>query len=191
MDKLKIKIIMGSTRPDRFSEHPARWIAGLAEAKREFDVELLDLRDYPMPFYDEPVSPTYRKGPPHDDMAKQWAEKIKEADGFIVVSPEYNHGYPAVLKNAFDQVYFEWNQKPVAFVSYGSTGGARAVEQLRGMAVELQMAPVRNAVHIFAPWDLVADGALKAGALDPYAHSAESMLVQLLWWTRALKTARG
>lgn len=190
MEKFKIKVIIGSTRSNRFSEHPARWIAGLAAAKGEFDVELLDLRDYPMAFFNEPVSPTYRKGPPTDDMAKKWAGKIKEADGFIVVAPEYNHGYSAVLKNAFDHVYHEWNQKPMAFVAYGSTGGARAVEQLRLVAVELKMAPLRNAVHIPAPWELVEGEKLKAGALDGFAHSAEAMLADLIWWTRALKAAR-
>ena len=189
---MKIKVIMGSTREGRFGEHPAKWIFELARKKKEFDAELLDLRNYPMPFFNDPVSPAYRQGGHSDSIVAKWEKKIAEADGFIVVSPEYNHGYPAVLKNAFDYVYHAWNQKPIGFVSYGSVGGARAVEQLRLVAVELQMAPIRNAAYIAGgPWNMLEkNGSLKTGALEPFAESAENLLNQLIWWVRALKTAR-
>jgi NAD(P)H-dependent FMN reductase len=118
-------------------------------------------------------------------------KKIASLDGYIIVTPEYNRSTSAVLKNALDHIYGEFTNKPVAFISYGSVGGARAVEQLRLMAIELQMAPIRNSVHIMAPWFLRnEDGSLKAGALDEYRKSGEGMLEQLAWWAKALTVAR-
>src|SRR3989344_5113159 len=145
---LKVKIILGSTRPARFSEHAGGWILEQAKKIAGIETEILDLRDYAMPFFNEAVTPSAKKEDYADEAVQRWTKKIKEADGFIIVAPEYNHGYTAVLKNALDYVSTEWNNKPVGFVAYGSAGGARAVEQLRAVAIELQMAPVRNAVHI-------------------------------------------
>jgi NAD(P)H-dependent FMN reductase len=186
----KIKVIIGSTRPNRFGDKPGAWIAELAKAQEGFDVEVLDLRDYPMPFLEDKVPPSQVTGAYGDPAVQKWADKIAEADGFIVIAAEYNHGYTAVLKNAIDQVYKEWNHKAVAFVGYGGVGGARAVEQLREVVVELQMAPVRQAVHIMAPWMLTDGDALKPGALDQYTDAAKGMLTNLSWWTKALKAAR-
>ena len=190
--KLELKIIIGSTRPDRFSEKVAEWFAEIAKKHEKFNVEVLDLRDYPMPFFEEPTSPSYMKlGDFKNDVVKKWGRKIEEGDAFVIVSPEYNHGYSAVLKNALDYVYAPWNNKPVAFVGYGGVGGGRVVEQLREIAVELQMAPIRNAVHIMAPWTLNdEDGALKAVALEPYAKAAEGLLNQLAWWAETLRAGR-
>jgi len=109
---------------------------------------VLDLRDYDMPFFNEPVSPSFKKEPYKNEAVARFTKKIEEGDAFVMVTPEYNHGTSGVLKNALDWIYPEWNNKPVAFVSYGSGGGARAIEQLRMNAVELQMAPIRAAVHI-------------------------------------------
>lgn len=192
MAMLKIKIILGSTRPNRFSDKPGTWIFGEARKKEGVEGELLDLRDYPFPFYNEPISPSMIKdGAYSNEIVKRWAVKIKEADAFIIVTPEYNHGTSGVLKNALDSVYAEWNNKPVGFVSYGGVGGARAVEQLRGVAVELQMAPIRNAVHIPQHWNLLDEkGNLKDGALNPFKKNADMLLAQLMWWAAALKTAR-
>lgn len=188
---LRLKIILGSTRPGRFSDKAGAWILAEAEKQAGLQAEILDLRDYPMPFFNEPISPGYKTEPYAQEAVARWTQKIAEADGCIIVSPEYNRGYSAVLKNALDYVYQEWNSKPVAFVAYGSVGGARAVEQLRQVAVELQMAPIREAVHIQAPWMLVDEkGELKSGALDPYAPGAQSMLTQLAWWAQALKDGR-
>lgn len=188
---IKIKIILGSTRPNRFSEHAGAWIDHLARARGDMEVELLDLRDYQLPFYNEPISPSYILGEyPNGDVEK-WAKKIREADGFIWVTPEYNRGTSAVLKNALDSVYKEWNNKAVACVGYGSVGGARAIEQLRSNAVELQMLPCRNGVHIFAPWTLVDDeNKLKPGVLDAYTESAITMLNNLAFSTSTMKAAR-
>lgn len=189
---LRIKIILGSTRPSRFSEHAGRWIFEEAKKIAGIEAELLDLRDYEMPFFNEAISPSYKQKDYENEAVRRWTEKVNEADGFVIVTPEYNRGYPAVLKNALDYAYKEWNKKPVGFVAYGSVGGARAAEQLRTVAVELQMAPIRNAVHIPAHWTLLDDkGILKAGALDSYQGSAEGLLTQLFWWAKALKAARG
>lgn len=189
--KLELKIIVGSTRPNRFSEKAAKWFAEIAKKRTEFNVEVLDLRDYSMPFYNEPVSPNYKKEPFTHPVVAKWTGKIAEADGFIVVTPEYNHGYPAVLKNAIDYVGPEWRDKSISFIAYGSALGARSVEQLRQVAVELQMVPIKNAVHISAFWTLLDEsGQLKPGAFDPYEKSAEEMIQQLIWWGNALKAAR-
>lgn len=189
---VNIKIILGSTRPKRFSDKPGMWMLEKAKKKIGTEVELLDLRDYPLPFFNEPVSPSKVKdGAYPNEIARKWAMKIREADGFIVVTPEYNHGTSGVLKNAFDTIYSEWNNKPIGFVAYGSVGGARAVEQLRGVVIELQMAPIRNAVHIPQHWNLLDEsGNLKDGAFDSFSGTVDAMLDQLLWWARALKIAR-
>ncbi|MDO8514200.1 MAG: NAD(P)H-dependent oxidoreductase [bacterium] len=192
-DALKLKVILGSTRPGRFSEKASAWIMELLKNHTEFDTEVLDLRDYPMPYYEEAGSPSQIKlGADHGkDVVNAWARKIEEADVYLIITPEYNHGYSAVLKNAMDYIYAPWNNKAVAFLSYGSVGGGRSVEQLREVAVELQMAPIRQAVHIQAPWMLRDEkGELKAGVLDSYKDSAEGMLKQLAWWAQILKVGR-
>lgn len=188
MEKLKIYVILGSTRKNRFGDQPARWIFEKAKKRAELDVEFIDLRDYPLPMFDESTSPSSNKGNYDNPKAKEWAEKIGRADGYIWVSPEYNHSYSAVLKNAIDYVSPEWNKKAVGLVSYGTVGGARAVEHLRGVAAELQMASIRQAVHIVAPWDLQDDkGQLKTESFD---YQGDNMLDQLTWWSTALKKAR-
>ncbi len=186
---LKIKVILGSTREKRFGEQPAKWIVEKAKAKG-LDVELLDLRDYALPFFNEAMSPTgaVAKGAYPFPISAEWTKKIGEADGFIMVTPEYNHGYSAVLKNAIDYVSLEWNKKPVAFVGYGTVGASRAVEQLRQVVAELQMVSIRAAVHMVSPWNLLDEkGVLKTESFDA---SADTMLDQLIWWADALKSAR-
>lgn len=188
---LDIKIILGSTRPNRFSQHAGAWIESIAKGRDDMQVELLDLRNFPMPFYDEPVSPTnFDKDYPNPKVQK-WAEKVSKADGFIFVTPEYNHGTSAVLKNALDSVFKEWNYKAVGFVAYGSVGGARAVEHLRLNAIELYMASARTAVHIFEPWNLVdKENNLKGDALKSHEKEAGNMLDELVFFASALKKAR-
>jgi NAD(P)H-dependent FMN reductase len=186
---LKIKVILGTTRQQRLGEQPAKWIADKAKEKG-LDVEILDLRDYPLPFFDEAMSPTMAvmKGAYPYPVSAKWTEKIGEADGFIMTVAEYNHGYAAVLKNAFDYVSKEWNKKPVAFVGYGSVGAARAVEQLRPVVAEQQMVSVRATVHMVNPWGLLDDkGVLDMSSFD---GAADAMLDQLIWWADALKEAR-
>ncbi len=189
---LKVKVIVGSTRPQRFSEKIVPWVNEALGKRSDLEVEVLDLREYQLPYFDMPMSPAYvQNGEYPSELVRAWAAKIGEADAYVIIAPEYNHGYSAVLKNALDVVYGEWNRKIVGFVSYGSVGGGRAVEQLRQVAVELQMASTRTAVHIQAPWLLSGeDGQLKPGVLDSYTHALEDMLDQLEWWGNALKAAR-
>jgi NAD(P)H-dependent FMN reductase len=191
MNQLKIKVILSSVRDGRFGAAPAAWIIELAKKVEDFSVELLDLKDYMLPIFAEAISPAQVSGDYNKPEVNKWAQKIAEADGFVFVLPEYNHGYPSSLKNNLDYLYKEWNSKPMCIVAYGGAGGARAAEQLRTVALELQMAPIRNAVHIMNPWLLrEADGSLKTGALDGYVKTAEGMLTQLTWWGWALKGAR-
>jgi NAD(P)H-dependent FMN reductase len=189
----KIAVILGSTRPKRFGEKPARWIFDELRKRPGVEAELLDLREFPLPFFDEPKSPAYADGNFGPDIVQRWTKKIRDADGFIITAAEYNRGYTAVLKNAIDWVYREWNNKPVGFVGYGGVGGARAIEQLRLVAIELQMAPIRQGVHL--PIDLYVsmmndEAPIEAKRFAPVQSTADAMLDQLLWWTDALKTAR-
>jgi NAD(P)H-dependent FMN reductase len=189
MSRPKIAIVVGTTRPGRFADHPAQWIFERAKQSDKFDVELVDLRDYALPLFEEKMSPAY--APSEGDTAQAWQKKVAGFDGFIFTAAEYNRGPTGVLKNALDYAYGEWNQKTAAFVGYGGVGGARAIEQLRLNAVELQMAPIRNAVHIMFPVYMeVVKGEKKLEEFDFLNDSADAMLDQLAWWTDALKAAR-
>lgn len=185
---VKIKVVLGSIREGRFGIQPAEWIVAKAKAKG-MDVELLDLKDYPLPMFAEAAVPGSLNGNYTNEVAKKWAAKIGEADGFIFTVAEYNHGYTSVLKNAIDFIYQEWLKKPVAFLGYGANGGVRAVEQLRQVVnSNLQMQPVPSAVAISEYWShLDENGKLKT---EDYEKSADGMLDQLAWLAEALKTAR-
>ena len=187
-----ISVIVGSTRPSRFSEKPAQWILQQLKKRCDVDARLLDLRDYPMPFFDQPVSPaTPGRRPFENDVVKKWTAAIGQSDGFVVVTPEYNYGPAAVLKNALDWVYHEWNRKAVRFVSYGSAMGARSVQQLRETAIELQLAPVRSSVHIPVTTLLAHyQGGDVEAALAELEAPAKALIADLLWWTEALKSMR-
>src|SRR6478736_6585363 len=187
-----VSVIVGSTRQGRFSEKPAQWILRHLKNRGGIDARLLDLRDFLMPFFDQPAPPAMPGRPPYDnEVVKKWTAEIARSDGFIFVTPEYNFGPPAVLKNALDWVYPEWNRKAVAFVSYGSALGARSVQQLRETAIELQLAPVRSSVHIPVAtlWAHFQGGDVEAG-LAELEGAVKTMIDDLLWWTAALKTAR-
>ncbi len=188
-DALRIGVILGSTRPGRFADRPAEWVMGLAQKREGATFELLDLRDYPMPFFDQPKSP-FRE-PSKNEAAQRWAKKLGELDGFIFVTGEYNHSVPAVLKNALDHVYAEFNRKPATFVGYGNAGGARAIEQLRLMLVELQVAPLRSAVHLSREQfvGMLLEGKTFAD-FPTLNQSGEAMLTELLWWAEALRAGR-
>jgi NAD(P)H-dependent FMN reductase len=162
--------------------------------KREgVDARLLDLRDFLMPFFDQPATPATPGRPPYKNEAVQrWTAAIAESDGFVFVTPEYNYGPSAVLKNAIDWVYPERKRKAASFVSYGSAMGTRSVQQLRETVIEIQLAPIRSSVHIpvstlLAPYQ---GGDVDAGLGELDAVAAEPMIEDLLWWTEALKTAR-
>jgi NAD(P)H-dependent FMN reductase len=187
----KVGIIISSIRQNRFADHPAKWIFEKASKRNSFEVELIDLRDYPMPFFAEATAPGWAPSPSEDPVARRWQEKLGQMDGFIIVAAEYNRGPTAVLKNALDYAYHQWNKKPIAFVGYGSTGAARAIEQLRTNAIELQMAPIRVAVHILLPVFMeVMQGKKRLDEYDFLDQTADDMLDQLTWWLEALKTAR-
>jgi NAD(P)H-dependent FMN reductase len=187
-----ISVIVGSTRQGRFSEKPAQWILRHLKKRDGVDLQLLDLRDFPMPFFDQPVPPAMPgRASYENDVVKKWTAEIAQSDGFVFVTPEYNYGPSAVLKNAIDWVYPEWNRKAAAFVSYGGAVGARSVQQLRLTAIELQLAPIRSSVHIPATtlWAHFQGGDVDAG-LAELEGPANVMIDDLLWWTAALKTAR-
>jgi NAD(P)H-dependent FMN reductase len=187
-----ISVIVGSTRQGRFSEKPAQWILQQLKKRDGVDARLLDLRDFPMPFFDQPIPPSAPgRAPYENESVKKWTAAIGASDGFVFVTSEYNYGPPAVLKNAIDWVYPEWNRKAAAFVSYGAVSGARSVQQLRETAIELQLAPVRSSVHIPVAtlWAHFQGGDVDAGLAEQEGR-AGIMIDDLLWWTAALKAAR-
>ena len=191
MDSLKIKVIVGSIREGRFSGESAKWIMEHLKNTPGVEAELLDLKDYPLPFFSEPMTPTAIKEPYANPQVKKWTDKIAEGEAFIVVTPEYNHSIPGTLKNAIDYVGRQWNRKAVGFVAHGTLGGARSVEHLRNVFAELQMVSVRMAVYIITPWMLPKEnGVVKAGALDSYNDAAKEMIGQVIWWGNAAKAAR-
>ncbi len=183
---------MGSTREGRFSDKAAIWISEEIKKHAGVSVEVIDLRDYGMPFFNEAATPSFKTEPYKNEAVARFTLKIGEADAFVMVTPEYNHGTSAVLKNAIDWVSPEWNNKPVAFVGYGSVGGARAVEQLRLNAIEMSMAPIREAIHINGEqyFPVLFGKTTPDELFANYSDKAKSMITQLLWWTRALKVAR-
>lgn len=193
-ERIKVNVIIGTTRQGRFSEKPAHWIFEEAKKRPELDVELLDLREYQMPFFNEAESPNYKKEPYKDEVVSRWTGKVAEADAFIVVTGEYNHGYPAVLKNAFDYVSAkEWGNKPIGFVSYGSALGNRAIVQLRVVAIELGLVPVRFSVNIPPDVYMAAsklDVVQALATFKPLEERAKGMIDLLISYGKALKVAR-
>jgi len=187
---VKVALILGSIRDIRRGGRVAKWLMPQLSALNDLEVELLDLKDYQLPFFDESNSPEGLERKYSNKTAQKWSQKIDSADAFIVITPEYNHGTSGVLKNALDWLYYEWARKPVAFISYSpnASGGARAVEQLRQNVIELQMAPLREAIHIAYVLDTIdEDGNLLQGH---YNERLSTLLDELRWWSSALKAAR-
>ena len=190
---LKIAVILGSTRKARFGAKPAEWITARAKAREGWQVDLLDLQEFDLPLFDEVASNAW--APSEDAKARAWQDKIGQYDGYIFVTPEYNRSIPGALKNALDQAYVEWNRKAFGIVSYGALGGARAVEHLRSIGIELQMAATRSAVHIagadfFTVHPLGGDPQPIDAIEATIGGSADTMLDELDWWTRATMAAR-
>ena len=183
---LRIAIVLGSTRPGRNTEAVARWVFELAQLRGDAEYELVDIADYGLPLLDEPIPPSQHKY--SKDHTKRWAEKIASFDGFVFVTPEYNHSTSAALKNAIDFLYVEWNNKAAGFVSFGSAGGLRAVEHLRGIMAELQIADVRSQVALSLFTDFENFKTFKPQAL--HEKSLKSMFDQVLAWSGAMKTLR-
>jgi NAD(P)H-dependent FMN reductase len=181
-----IQIIVGSVREGRKATPVADWVYERATTRTDCSVELVDLKDWALPLFSFGRPPIL--GEYEDELQQRWAQKVAEADGYLFVSPEYNHGYTPALKNALDYLYAEWAHKPASFVTYGGVSGARGVEQLRLVLVELRMAPMRDAVHISGIPHKLNDGVFVGGAQDEAQLGAA--LDELLWWSRALGKAR-
>ncbi|MGX5694223.1 NADPH-dependent FMN reductase [Dermacoccus abyssi] len=181
----RIGIIVGSTRPNRNSEQVARWVLEHA-AGRAADFSIVDLRDHPLPHFDESLPPM--AGQYQNKHTRDWAAVVDSFDGFVVVTPEYNHASPGVLKNAFDYLYTEWNNKAIGFVSYGMHGGVRATEQLRLVAGELQMADVRAQVALSMVADFSDFSTFQPG--DHHEADLHVLLNQVISWSEALAPLR-
>ena len=187
MSRPHLGVIVGSTREGRFSERMAHWIVG--HAQDAFEVELLDLRDFALPFFEEAHAPMMTA--PTHPVARAWAAKLAACDAFIATVAEYNRGPTAVLKNAIDYAYAEWARKPIGFVGYGGVGAARAVEQLRLVAIEVQMAPIRTGIHLAgADYFSVLHGKSSLEDMPHLTRTARDLITQLRWWTDALKAGR-
>jgi NAD(P)H-dependent FMN reductase len=183
---LKVGIILGSTRPNRNGEAVAKWVHQQVQGRNDATYELVDIKDYSLPLLDEPIPPSQGKySQPH---TKRWAEKVRALDAFIFVTPEYNHGTSGALKNAIDFLYAEWNNKAAGFVSYGSAGGARAVESLRLVMGEVQIADVRAQVMFSLALDFKNYSEFTP---DPrHEKELDTMLKQLIAWGEAMKSVR-
>ncbi|MDB5682234.1 MAG: putative reductase [Sphingomonas bacterium] len=190
--KPRIAVIVGSTRPTRFADAPARWILKQAQARDDMDVELVDLRDYPLPFFDEVASDMW--APSLNPEALRWQATVAQYDGYIFVVAEYNHSITGVLKNALDQAYKQWIRKPFTAIGYGGVGAARAVEHLRAIGTELQMVSTHAAVHI-GGGDFMT--VFPMGGNKPIEEieanllpSAKTALDELIWWAKATMAAK-
>jgi NAD(P)H-dependent FMN reductase len=182
----KIAIILGSTRPGRNGEAVAKWVLEIAKRRSDAEYELVDIAEYKLPLLDEPLPPSMGQySQPH---TKAWAEKIAAFDGFVFVTPEYNHSTCGALKNAIDFLFAEWNNKAAGFVSYGAVGGARAVEHLRLVMGELKVADVRAQVALSLHTDFI-----NFSEFNPGAHQAKALaavLDEVVSWSSALAMVR-
>ena len=183
---LKIAVIIGSTRPGRVGESVAKWVYERAKKRTEAEFELVDIKDFNLPLLDEPVPPSM--GQYSQQHTKTWAAKIDSFDGYVFVTPEYNHGTSGALKNAIDFLYAEWNNKAAGFVGYGSAGGTRAVEQLRLMMAELQVATVRGQVALSLFTDFENFTSFHPAA--QHEPAVTTMLDQVIAWSQAMKPVR-
>ena len=191
--KPKIALIISSTRDARWADKPAQWALAKMRERDDIDVELVDLRDFHIPFFNEVASNAYV--PTQDPNAVRWQQKVAEFDGYVFLVAEYNRSITGALKNALDQDYVDWGKKPMGLIAYGSVGGARAAEHLRLMSIELQMVPVRAGVHIGGS-DFYRVSAYNPNpepmeALDGVlGGSLKDMLDQVTWYANVLKPAR-
>ncbi|QAY72674.1 NADPH-dependent oxidoreductase [Agromyces protaetiae] len=186
MTALKIGIIIGSTRPGRVGDQVAKWVLDQARAHGGAEFEIVDLKDFALPHLDEAIPPSL--GQYANEHTKAWAEKVEEFDGYVFVTPEYNHSTSGALKNAIDFVYAEWNNKAAGLVSYGSAGGTRAAEHLRLILAEIQIADVRQQVSFSLMTDFENYTVFTPA---PYhAQAMKTQLDQLVAWAGALRTVR-
>ena len=183
---IKIAIIVGSTRPGRKAGAVAQWVHEIAKKRGDTEYEIVDIKDYNLPLLDEAIPPSMGQySQPH---TKAWSAKIAAFDAYVFVTPEYNHGTSGALKNAIDYLYVEWNNKAAGFVGYGSAGGTRAVENLRLIMGELQVADVRAQVALSLFTDFENFTTFKPAPM--HEKSVNAMLDQVIAWGGALKTLR-
>jgi len=193
---MKLGIIVGTTREGRKTLQQAKWVFNTAKKMEDVEAELVDLKDYPMPFFDEPISPRYNQNRKIDPAAIPWLKKLESFDAYVFVTPEYNHSVPGVLKNALDYVTWEMQKKPVQVVSHGAAGGARAATDLKEILSESKAVPLPTAsplamVGMSEMIDEKGDLSEEAKA-KPYGPQAalDSVLAELKWYSDALATAR-
>ncbi|WP_231100355.1 NADPH-dependent FMN reductase [Candidatus Nitrosocosmicus oleophilus] len=184
--RLKIAIVIGSTRPGRNGEAVSRWVYEMANSRGDAEYEMVDIKDYSLPLLDEPIPPSM--GQYSKEHTKIWSAKIDSFDAYVFVTPEYNHGIPGALKNAIDFLFKEWNNKVAGFVSYGSAGGVRAVEQLRLVMAEVKVATVRAQVQLSIYTDFENFSIFKPHNI--HEKSINTMLDELVTWAGAMKSLR-
>ena len=184
---VRIAIVVGSTRPNRNAADVADWVHEHASARTDARFELVDIADQHLPLLDEPLPPSL--GQYAHEHTKAWSAKIASYDGFVFVTPEYNHSVPAALKNAVDYLYAEWNNKAIGFVSYGSAGGTRAVEAWRLIAAEVQMADVR--AQVFLPFGSEFGEDFSFQPTEGATGALQALFDQVVAWAQALKPLRG
>jgi NAD(P)H-dependent FMN reductase len=193
---MKLAVIVGSTREGRKTEQQAKWVTNTAKQLESVEVELVDLRDYPMPFFDEAISPRYNPERKIDPAVAPWLKKLEEFDAYIFVTPEYNHSITGVLKNALDYVTWEFVHKPVAVVSHGSNGGARAMTDLKEILSESRavLVPVLSSLAISGMSEIIDEegNISEAAKANPYGPQSglDTLLSDLQWYSDALATAR-
>lgn len=193
---MKVQVIIGSTRPGRVSGNVAKWVAKTAQATEKADIEIVDLADYDLTFFDEPISPQYNPDRQPSEATKKWLDKLDEADAYVIVSPEYNRAIPAVLKNALDHAAFEMSDKPVTAVTHGSNGGAQAYANLKVILPQLNAIVMPKSVYYagFGAEGIDQDGNLaeeiKANPYGPQG-ALDGALAQLFQYAEVLKPIRG
>jgi NAD(P)H-dependent FMN reductase len=193
---MKLAIIVGSTRQGRYTDKLAKWVLNSAAAHQDVTAELLDLKDYPMPFFDEPASPRFNQDRHIHEVAKKWLDKLQAKEAYIIVTPEYNHSIPGVLKNALDYIDWQLSKKPFAVVSHGSTGGARAIAHLKGIISEIRavVIPTNLAYTRRVSETIDEQGNLseELASQDRGPQTAlNNLLDELKWYSDALVAARG
>lgn len=191
---MKLQVIVGSVRQGRTTPQISKWVAAEAERQLGCEVEVVDLADYPLPFFEEPVSPQYNPDRQPSDATKKWLDKVAEADAYILVTPEYNRATSAVLKNALDYLDFQFARKPVALVGHGSTGGAQAIASLRIALPGVLAVSVPKATFLIGASNFIDEnGTLNSEvAAQPYGPltALSGMLEDLKWYSDAMSAAR-
>ncbi len=186
-EKFKIGVIVASTRPTRNGKQIADWVKLSTDQDEKAEYTYLDLAEINLPFLNEPETPS--AGHYTMESTKAWAAQVAAQDGFLIITPEYNHGYPASLKNAIDTVYAEWAKKPVAYVGYGVMGAARSIEQLNNVLLQIHMHPIVSASTNILIFDHLNENGQFVPA-EKHQKSLEYTLSQLHDWTGLLRKAR-